>query len=59
MLNLTLLCSGRLPEDGSPVPKHVRVHICQKLYDLYFIELYEVYLLADALNVRMCLVRVT
>jgi len=54
-VGLTLLCSGRLPEDDTPVPKHVGVHICQELYDLYFIEPYEV--LVDVLNVRICMVQ--
>jgi len=42
-VGLVFLCFGRLPEDGTPVPKHVGVDTPRELYFMicmlvYFIE---------------------
>jgi hypothetical protein len=48
-VGLVFLYFGRLPEDGTSVPKHVDIGTYHELfYYLYFIVLYEVHLLVTS-----------
>ena len=42
LLNVSAPWSGRLPEVGTPVPKHVRENICHKLHFIKCINLADV-----------------
>jgi hypothetical protein len=54
-----ILCVHRLPEDGTPVPKHVGACTYPELcFMICFFLFYQVNLLVNLLNVRKCTVRV-
>jgi hypothetical protein len=50
VLDLDFFFSSRIPGDGAPVLKHVRVRYLSRIV------LYRVHLLADIVNVRICTV---
>jgi hypothetical protein len=54
MFGFVFLCTGELPEDGSPVPKHVGfIHIMRIVcYALQFVAYYWLHLLVNILNLH-------